>query len=220
MCRRLANVTFNNNLFSREKCRMPEMHASLRRLYEVANAATGKDLTPKELADQLNESPQTVTNWAARGVSMAGALKGEAKYGAPAVFVLGSVGGIEPAWLHPETLIARLVSRASGSADEPVPERDNAASQSETSHRIYPNELDGGQFRGLSRDEIVSIYDKLDLPEKQLFERLLLAAGFKLQGVNVEVDQWEKKDESLAQPRQFNLEPGSAKSKPVKRASR
>lgn len=45
------------------------IHETVKRIYEF------KNLTQSELADAINESPQTVNNWEARGISKQGAFK-------------------------------------------------------------------------------------------------------------------------------------------------
>jgi transposase len=54
------------------------MHPSVQRLLE----ASGK--SQEETAKEIDESPQTITNWKKRGVSKAGALKAAAQYGVSA----------------------------------------------------------------------------------------------------------------------------------------
>jgi len=80
------------------------MHPSLKRLYSIASHNAGRDIeAPTELADWLGESPQTINNWADRGVSMKGALKAEALSGYPALAILQEVDGIIPKWLSSAT---------------------------------------------------------------------------------------------------------------------
>jgi hypothetical protein len=68
------------------------MSESLTRLLEVAMKATAKSQKPvrnfTDLADAMDESPQTIHNWSKRGVSKEGALKAEAKYGCSSNWVL------------------------------------------------------------------------------------------------------------------------------------
>lgn len=74
-----SNATFNtfclNDLsFNEMKTENKNEHATLVRLYEVAGIST-----PMELAKLLNESPQTINNWAIRGVSKQGAINASQK---------------------------------------------------------------------------------------------------------------------------------------------
>ena len=62
------------------------MHPSVQRLLE----ASGK--TQEETAKEIDEFPQTITNWKKRGVSKAGALKAAAKYGVSANWILKGEG--------------------------------------------------------------------------------------------------------------------------------
>lgn len=75
----LSNTTFNtfclNDLsFTEMENTNKSAHESLLRLYEVAGVTS-----PMELANLLNESPQTVNNWAMRGVSKQGAINASEK---------------------------------------------------------------------------------------------------------------------------------------------
>jgi hypothetical protein len=98
-----VNATFINALFTAE--RIPGMHDSLQRLYEAAREATGhlplgqrvESGKPSELARALNVSPAIVTNWKARGVSIAGALDAEGRFGCSAWWILK--GEHPPGWL-------------------------------------------------------------------------------------------------------------------------
>lgn len=63
----------------------------MERLQTAATSAkVGKGSTA--IADWLNESPQTINNWKSRGVSMAGALKAQAKSGFNATWILYGTG--------------------------------------------------------------------------------------------------------------------------------
>lgn len=62
------------------------MHPSVQRLLE----ASGK--TQEETAKEIDEFPQTITNWKKRGVSKSGALKAAAKYGVSANWILKGEG--------------------------------------------------------------------------------------------------------------------------------
>lgn len=62
------------------------MHPSVQRLLE----ASGK--SQEETAKEIDESPQTITNWKKRGVSKAGALKAAAQYNVSANWILKGEG--------------------------------------------------------------------------------------------------------------------------------
>lgn len=92
MFNQMSNTTFNNGLFSFEKLQrmLPPpnfKHASLERLLSFTNETVGLS-GHANLAAALLESEQTVTNWAKRGVSKAGAMKAQAKFGCSANWVL------------------------------------------------------------------------------------------------------------------------------------
>ena len=63
-----------------------ERHPSLARLFEAVEKLGVN--TPTQLATELEESEQTVTNWATRGVSKVGALKAEERLGVSSVWIL------------------------------------------------------------------------------------------------------------------------------------
>lgn len=75
----MSNTTFNTiclnklSLFNMNK-EIKNIHESLQRLYLIA----GVD-TPMDLANLLNESPQTINNWGIRGVSKQGAINASQK---------------------------------------------------------------------------------------------------------------------------------------------
>ncbi|WP_052812281.1 helix-turn-helix domain-containing protein [Xanthomonas campestris] len=54
---------------------MADMHDSMRRLYKAAAALSPPISGQSELARRVGQSPQTVNNWEARGISAAGATK-------------------------------------------------------------------------------------------------------------------------------------------------
>lgn len=97
-------MMFNNALFSCEKLQRMKnsgqtRHESLQRLLRIALELARVD-GPAALASALGESEQTVTNWGSRGVSKAGAMKAQAKFGCSANWVLHStqpriIGGAE-----------------------------------------------------------------------------------------------------------------------------
>ena len=87
-------MMFNNNLFSCEKLHKMKndgqtRHESLQRLLKIAKEVAEVE-GPAALASALGESEQTVTNWGSRGVSKAGAMKAQDKFGCSANWVLHS----------------------------------------------------------------------------------------------------------------------------------
>jgi hypothetical protein len=88
------------------------MHASAQRLYEAARlicSVSGQSA----VAGLLNESPQTVKNWEARGVSAEGAIKAEQVLGCRAAWVRnghGEMGGLAPFDSRPDTAPPNLAS--------------------------------------------------------------------------------------------------------------
>lgn len=99
------------------------MHETLVRLYAIAQRALSRPglKEPTELADLLGESPQTVNNWATRGVSLQGALKAEALWGYPALAILGEIGGIRPRWLDTDQAPRKLLAHEVGLALTTIP---------------------------------------------------------------------------------------------------
>ena len=66
-----------------------QRHPSMQRLLDFVK---DQDIvTPRALAAALVESEQTVANWSARGVSAAGAIAAERKFGCSAVWVLDGI---------------------------------------------------------------------------------------------------------------------------------
>lgn len=65
------------------------MHPTYMRLAEALKIAKNVDkpLAPGEIADALGESAQTVTNWKSRGVSKAGIVSANSKFGIRAAFI-------------------------------------------------------------------------------------------------------------------------------------
>lgn len=82
----LLNTTFKQNssgLFNNiafKSVKIPAMHKSMERLYEAAKRLKDVD-GQSALARLLGESPQTVKNWEARGVSKQGMIKAEEMIG-------------------------------------------------------------------------------------------------------------------------------------------
>lgn len=62
------------------------MHESAVRLYEAAARLGLRG--PSAIAAAINEAPQTVKNWETRGVSMAGAVAAELRFGCPASWII------------------------------------------------------------------------------------------------------------------------------------
>lgn len=67
---------------------MADPHPSFARLKSAAAAADSAISLPIDLARALGEKPQTITNWAARGVSKEGALNAQLELGVSATWVL------------------------------------------------------------------------------------------------------------------------------------
>lgn len=80
----LSNMAFNNKVFSGRTI-LP-MHETMSRLFSAAQVEG-----PSELAEILNESPQTITNWCSRGLSLPGALKAEEILHCSAVWLLKGI---------------------------------------------------------------------------------------------------------------------------------
>jgi len=71
------------------------MHETFRRMLLAAQEATlSGDVTPKEVADLLGETQQTVTNWRSRGVSQQGIVKLNEKLGINPAFITSGKGKI------------------------------------------------------------------------------------------------------------------------------
>lgn len=68
----------NNILFN--VVRIPGMHPSMEKLYQVARE-TKSIVGQSAVARALVESPQTVKNWERRGISKNGAIKAQAVFG-------------------------------------------------------------------------------------------------------------------------------------------
>lgn len=66
-------------------------HPSLVRLMEVALQANGLTRA-SDLAEALDESSATLTNWATRGISKSGAMKAQGVYGCSASWILTGKG--------------------------------------------------------------------------------------------------------------------------------
>lgn len=95
----IANTACNRSSMSH--IRIPDMgdevmDESALRLYEAAKRAgvTGKSA----VARALDESPQTVNNWEERGVSIAGALKAQARFGCDANWLRDGAGSMSIGW--------------------------------------------------------------------------------------------------------------------------
>lgn len=81
-----TNAACKNILFNEGQ--MNPMHESMARLYRFARE--NKKVTGQtELANALGETPQTVNNWEARGISQRGANVAQRKLGCDANWLLG-----------------------------------------------------------------------------------------------------------------------------------
>lgn len=67
------------------------MHATMTRFYEAAKDLNGV-VGQSNLARRLNESPQVLKNWEARGVSNRGALVAQEKLGISATWIMTGIG--------------------------------------------------------------------------------------------------------------------------------
>lgn len=67
------------------------MDKKMERLYKAAQELKGIN-SPSELAKALNESPQTITNWAKRGISSSGSIRAQAVIGCSANWILTGEG--------------------------------------------------------------------------------------------------------------------------------
>ncbi len=70
---------------------VPAMHQSASRLYKAAELLR-RTIGQSAVARLLNESPQTVKNWEARGVSAEGAIKAEEAIGCRAAWIRSGTG--------------------------------------------------------------------------------------------------------------------------------
>ena len=109
----MSNTMFNNAAFSFGKLQQmslpaPTKHPSLERLLSFARE-TSSVSGHADLAGSLLESEQTVTNWAKRGVSKAGAMKAQAKFGCSANWLLT---GALPKLAHTSDSIASNIAPA------------------------------------------------------------------------------------------------------------
>ncbi len=84
----LSNISFNQSEIDLPECPMTskKRHGSLERLLSIA--AQRGIVGPSALASAMGESEQVITNWGRRGVSNAGAIKAEEKFGFSAVQLL------------------------------------------------------------------------------------------------------------------------------------
>lgn len=70
---------------------IPSMHITMERLYRAAKELRNVE-GQAELARALNQSPQTVNNWEARGISKAGMLKAQSVIGCSATWLASGDG--------------------------------------------------------------------------------------------------------------------------------
>lgn len=86
------------------------LHVSMDRLNEVAR--TRGDDAPTKIAARLNVSPQMVTNWGSRGISLGGALDAQLKYGCDANWLLGRSSKPWPQGVTTETRLDPALLRS------------------------------------------------------------------------------------------------------------
>lgn len=84
----LSNISFNQSEIDLPECVMTskKRHESLERLLSIA--AQRGIVGPSALASAMGHSEQVITNWGRRGVSKAGAMKAEEKFGCSAVQIM------------------------------------------------------------------------------------------------------------------------------------
>lgn len=94
MFSQLSNGPFNNVLFSPGRIWAMDggtKHPSMQRLYHAASTMQG--ITGQSsVARALNASPQTVKNWESRGISKAGAIAAQERFGCNAAWLLEGNG--------------------------------------------------------------------------------------------------------------------------------
>lgn len=85
-----------------------EKHETFERLLSAVRETNPDIAGPQKLADAMNESPQTVTNWGSRGVSAKAAAKAQSLFGVSSSYVLTGQGSrfVTP---HHGDLIQELV---------------------------------------------------------------------------------------------------------------
>lgn len=79
----MSNAMCNNFVYSR--LIIGDMHETMKRLYQAAKCAgvEGKS----EVARKMDQSPQTLNNWEARGMSKGGMLTAQRVFGCSAVWL-------------------------------------------------------------------------------------------------------------------------------------
>ena len=65
-----------------------EKHQTFERLLSAAHEVNAEISGPQKLADAMNESAQTVTNWGTRGVSAKAAAKAQSLFGVSSAYIL------------------------------------------------------------------------------------------------------------------------------------
>ena len=88
----VSNSLCKTSLELLKQCRMDDKqrHPTYERLFSVAlkNNISG----PSALAMALRESEQVINNWSRRGVSKAGAIKAQERFGCSSVWILRGIG--------------------------------------------------------------------------------------------------------------------------------
>lgn len=69
-----------------------EKHPTFERLLSAAREVNAEISGPQKLADAMNESAQTVTNWGTRGVSAKAAAKAQSLLGVSSTYILEGIG--------------------------------------------------------------------------------------------------------------------------------
>lgn len=173
MCSFLSNAMFNNNLFSSGKLEpmktsAKQRHETLQRLLAVAFELAGIE-GPAALAFALAQSEQTVTNWGSRGVSKAGAILAQEKFGCSANWILHNT---LPRLVGSNTLPAQLRAEA---ASQPASTDLDAALQTLSGYLSTVSESRRRSVVGLFTDLIHSPGDEQIL---ELLKTLLESQAF------------------------------------------
>lgn len=142
------------------------MHPSISRLYACFGIHPAEKGAPTRLAGAMNRSPQVITNWSARGVSIDGAIEAERLTGKGAAWILDGDGPRQVP-VYSQGAIATSEAASAIIASAPAPERT----------REWPfSRITQGQWLALSTDDrerieavvCAMIFTPGAAPEKQL----------------------------------------------------
>lgn len=109
----MSNTTFNNALFNCPT--ISNMHESMERLYFAAKEIKGKE-GQTTVSLLLDESPQTLNNWEARGISNRGAIAAQTKIGCSASWLRTGEGEMRPS--APESTQKKAINYEASSPGE------------------------------------------------------------------------------------------------------